>query len=355
MIKIDGSIGEGGGQILRSALALSLVTGEGIEIQNIRLHRPKPGLMPQHLKAVEAAAAVGSARVEGAQLQSLALLFAPTTICSGDFEFDVGTAGNTPLVLQTIFLPLSFAQRASSVTLIGGTHVPWSPCFHYLDLHWLPYMRQIGFAAELKLELAGFYPYGGGRMRADIRPATKLTPLDIRERGALKSICGISAIANLDWSVAERQKRQASKRLRELSQDIEIETIQMPSRFRSTMLLLIATFEGSKCCFFGLGELGKRAERVADEAVDQLLQFLATEGAIDHHLADQLILPLALVPGVSELKPDKITKHLITNANVIRMFLPVEIQILGEPEHSGYVKIIGTAVSDRRLSAPTTN
>ena len=339
MIQIDGSLGEGGGQILRTALALSLITGKVIKIENIRAQRPKPGLMPQHLEAVKAAAAVGSARVEGAHLQSASLLFEPTTICSGVFGFDVGTAGSTPLVLQTIFLPLSFAQRPSSVTLIGGTHVPSSPCFHYLDLHWLTYMRQIGFAAELKLELAGFYPHGGGRMRADIRPATKLTPLNIRERGALKSIRGISAIANLDWSVAERQKRQALKRLKDLSQDMEIEIIQMPSLFRSTMLLLIATFEGSKCCFFGLGELGKRAERVADEAVDELLEFLATEGAIDHHLADQLILPLALVPGISELKTDKLTQHLFTNANVIRMFLPVDIQVRGELEHSGTVRI----------------
>ena len=355
MIQIDGSLGEGGGQILRSALTLALVTGKAIEIKNIRLRRPKPGLMPQHLKAVEAAAAVGSARVEGAHLHSLSLLFEPTRICSGEFEFDVGTAGNTPLVLQTIFLPLSFAQTASSATLIGGTHVPWSPCFHYLDLHWLTYMRQIGFSAELKLELAGFYPHGGGRTHADIRPATKLAPLNITERGALKAIRGISAIANLDWSVAERQKRQALKRLKVLSHDIEIEMIQMPSLFRSTMLLLIATFEGSKCCFFSLGELGKRAERVADEAVDQLRQFLAAEGAIDHHLADQLILPLALVPGVSELKTDKITQHLVTNADVVRMFLPVDIEVVGELEHSGSVRIAGTAIPDRGPSAQPTS
>lgn len=320
MIQIDGSMGEGGGQILRSALTLALVTSKAIEIKNIRSRRPKPGLMPQHLKAVDAAAAVGCARVEGAHLQSLSLVFEPTGIRSGEFQFDVGTAGSTPLVLQTIFLPLSFAQTPSLVTLIGGTHVPWSPCFHYLDLHWLTYMKQIGFDAELKLELAGFYPHGAGRMRADIRPATTLAPLQITARGALKRIRGISAIANLDWSVAERQKQQVLKRLKDLSQDIEIEVIQLPSQFRNTMLLLIAKFENSQCCFFGLGERGKRAERVADEAADQLREFLVTDGVVDHHLADQLILPLAFVPAVSELRLDKITQHLITNADVIRMF-----------------------------------
>jgi len=342
MIQIDGSLGEGGGQILRSALTLALVTGKAIEIKNIRLRRPKPGLMPQHLKAVEAAAAVGEARVEGAQLQSLSLMFEPTGIRSGEFQFDVGTAGSTPLVLQTIFLPLSFAQTVSSVTLIGGTHVPWSPCFHYLDLHWLAYMKQIGFVARLELELAGFYPMGSGRIRADINPVKRLLPLHLNERGALKAIRGMSAVANLEQSVADRQKQQSLKRLKGLSADIEIDVVQMPSQFRNTMLLLIAKFENSQCCFFGLGERGRRAERVADEAVDQLRQFLVTDGAIDHHLADQLILPLAFVPGVSELRSDKITQHLITNAEVIRMFLPVNIEICGELNHSGSVRIKGT-------------
>jgi RNA 3'-terminal phosphate cyclase (ATP) len=354
MIQIDGSLGEGGGQILRSALTLALVTGKAIEIKNIRARRPKPGLMPQHLKAVEAAAAVGGARVEGAHLESLSLLFEPTGIRSGEFQFDVGTAGSTPLVLHTIFLPLSFAQTASSVTFIGGTHVPWSPCFHYLDLHWLTYMKQIGFDARLELELAGFYPMGGGRIRADIHPAEKLSPLHLSERGALKAIRGISAVANLDQSVAERQEQQALKRLKGLSADIEIDVVQMPSQFRNTMLLLIAKFENSQCCFFGLGERGKRAERVADEAVDQLRQFLASDGAIDHHLADQLMLPLAFVPGVSELRPDRITQHLITNAEVIRMFLPVNIEVCGELDHSGSLRIKGTAIPDRGHSAQST-
>ena len=346
MIQIDGSQGEGGGQILRSALALALVTGQAIEIKNIRARRPKPGLLPQHVKAVEAAAAVGDARVEGAHLQSSSLVFEPTGIRSGEFQFDVGTAGSTPLVLQTIFLPLSFAPATSSVTLVGGTHVPWSPCFHYLDLHWLHYMKEIGFNAELKLELAGFYPYGGGRIHAAIHPIKRLSPLQISERGSLKAVQGISAVANLDQSVAERQKQQVLKRLKDLSEHVEIEIIRMPSHFRSTMFLLIAKFENSQCCFFGLGEIGKRAERVADEAVDQLRQFLATDGAIDHHLADQLILPLAFVPAASELHTSRITQHLITNAEIIRMFLPVDIKVDGELNSSGSLRIKGTSFSD---------
>jgi len=176
-------------------------------------------------------------------------------------------------------------------------------------------------------------------------------PLHLTKRGALRRIRGISAVAGLAQSVAERQRHQALTRLKDLSQDTAIEIIEMPSRFRSTMLLLIANFEESQSCFFSLGALGKRAERVADEAVDQLRQFLASDGAIDHRLADQLILPLALVPGASELRPDKITNHLITNADVIRMFLPVEIEIRGDPGHTGFVRIKGIATPAAGRSA----
>lgn len=347
MVELDGSLGEGGGQILRSALALSLVTGKPLTIRNIRARRRKPGLMPQHVKAVEAAASVGTARVEGAHLHSQFLTFQPAKICSGEFFFDVGTAGSVPLVLQTIFLPLSFASTPSSITLIGGTHIPWSPCFHYLDLHWLSYMRQIGFDAQLKLELAGFYPKGKGRIRADVRPVKKLSPLVITERGILKTIRGISAVANLEQSVAERQRQQALKRLGSLCDDIEIDVVHMPSLFRNTMLLLVAKFEKSQACFYGLGAIGKRAERVADEAVDQLRKFLATDGAIDHYLADQLILPLSFVPEVSELRPDRVTQHLITNAEVIKMFLPVKVEISGTTELCGTVEIQGIEASGR--------
>jgi len=207
-IEIDGSIGEGGGQVLRSSLALSLVTGQALHIKNIRSRRPKPGLMPQHLKAVQAAAAIGMARTEGSHLGSQSLVFEPRGIRSGRFDFDIGTAGSTSLVLQTILLPLSVAKEPSSVTVRGGTHVPWSPCFHYLDLHWLRYMRAIGFNVQLAMELAGFYPQGAGIVHAVVQPTTQILPLRLTERGTLKRIHGISAVSNLDVSIAERQRNQ---------------------------------------------------------------------------------------------------------------------------------------------------
>src|SRR5512139_468894 len=177
MIEIDASFGEGGGQVLRSALALSVITGEAMRLTNIRARRPKPGLKPQHLKAVEAAAQVSAARVEGAILGSQTLRFEPEGLQAGDYAFDIGTAGSVSLLLQTIYLPLSFADSPSRLTLSGGTHVPWSPCYHYLQWQWLPYLAEAGYHVACSLERAGFYPRGGGLVHENIVPTRHFTAL----------------------------------------------------------------------------------------------------------------------------------------------------------------------------------
>lgn len=338
--------------MLRSCLALSLITGRGLRIRNIRSRRRKPGLMPQHLKAVEAAATIGMARTDDARLGSQSLTFQPSGISSGLFQFEIGTAGSTSLVLQTILVPLSFAKEPSRVTVRGGTHVPLSPCFHYLDLHWIPFMRQIGFDIRLEMELAGFYPQGAGVVHASVQPAARILPLSLTERGALKRIYGISAVANLDVSIAERQRNQALVRLAERFPSVEITVVKMPSLFRGTMLLLIAEFEKSQCCYFGLGARGKPAERVADEAVDQLLEFFGTDGAIDERLADQLILPLAFSSGVSQLRTSKVTQHLLTNAEVLKACLSIDVKVDGDISRPGLVRVsgIGRLRADRDLS-----
>ena len=339
MIEIDGSQGEGGGQVLRSALALSIITGQAMRIYNIRLCRSKPGLMPQHLQSVDAASAVSRAHTEGAALGSLSLLFEPGEIRSGRYQFDIGTAGATTLVLQTVFLPLSMATAASSLIITGGTHVPAAPCFEFLDLHWLPYLRQAGFQAQLSLDQAGFYPQGGGRISATVRPAGPLTPLRLTERGRLERIYGISAVANLDLSIADRQKRRALQRLEGIHPGAKIKTIQYNSPGKGTVLLLVAEFDGGRCCTFSLGKLGKPAEQVADEAVAALQTFIETGAAIDEHMADQLLLPLSLAQGQSELFTSKITPHLLTNADIIRLFTSVRIEIDGETNEPGWVRI----------------
>lgn len=339
LIMIDGSLGEGGGQVLRTSLALSLITGRPFTIVNIRKQRAKPGLMAQHLKAVEAAAAIGIARVEGAQLGSQSLTFEPSDLKSGAYHFDIGTAGSTSLVLQTILLPLSFASGNSTVTVKGGTHVPQSPCFHYLESHWLHYMRKIGLRMELKMEQAGFYPRGGGCVRAEVHSANTILPISLTHRGELQHIRGTSAVANLDVRVAERQKIQAIERLGDLLRADDIDIVQLRSPSKGTFLLLLGEFEHSRCCFCGLGALRKRAETVADEAVGEFMAFLATDGAIDHYLADQLVLPLALASGASDIRTSKVTEHLTTNAGIIKLFLPVIIEIDGAIGQPGSIRI----------------
>lgn len=341
MIEIDGSKGEGGGQILRSALTLSLLTGKPFKLENIRARRAKPGLMPQHLKAVQAAAEVGGAKVKGALPGSLSLSFEPGRVRPGHYLFDIGTAGATSLVLQTIYLPLARIQAPSSVTIQGGTHVPFSPCFHYLDWHWRRVLEKAGLKLSLEMERAGFYPPGGGIVHAGIQPQAEIKPLQFMERGGLVGVRGLSGVANLGISVAERQRDEALKRLahRVSPCRIEIEFLKAPSK--GTVLLLLAEFEQSQACFFALGERGKRAEQVADEAVDALLGFLSTDGAIDPYLADQLLLPLAIAKGESRLHTSRLTGHILTNAEIIRTFLPVELAIEGVMDQPATVRING--------------
>ena len=200
---------------------------------------------------------------------------------------------------------------------------------------------EIGFDVQLEMELAGFYPQGAGIVHAFVRPAARILPLSLIERGALKRLQGISAVANLDISIAERQRIQALRRLAERFPIVEITIAQMPSRFQGTMLLLIAEFEQSQCCYFGLGARGKPAELVADEAVDQLFGFLGTDGAIDERLADQLMLPLAFASGISELRTSKVTQHLLTNAAVLRTCLSIDIQVKGDLGKPGLVHVKG--------------
>ncbi|MBM4460572.1 MAG: RNA 3'-terminal phosphate cyclase, partial [Chloroflexi bacterium] len=340
MIEINGSLGEGGGQVLRSALTLSLLTQQPVRLTNIRGRRPKPGLQPQHLTAVKAAAEISSATVTGAALDSQELTFAPADVRAGDYRFDIGTAGSTSLVLQTIYLPLALGPDlsglgdpkglGSEITLIGGTHVPWSPSFHYLDLQWRPYVERLGLRIGLELELAGFYPQGNGQARARIERVERIGGMHLTERGALKGIQGISAVANLDKSIAERQRAQAMRRLQGRHNRIEIELLDLPSRVKGTFLLLLAEFKHGSACYVGLGAPGKRAEQVADEACLWLERFLATNGALDEYLADQLLLPLAFAEGPSELRTAKVTPHLLTNAEIIRAFGAAEIEIAGE-------------------------
>lgn len=329
LIFIDGSSGEGGGQILRTSLSLSAITGRPFEIENIRARRAKPGLRPQHLKCVEAMAEVCGAKVRGAAVGSVFLRFEPAELRAGDFVFDIGTAGATSLVLQTVYLPLSLLEEPSTVSITGGTHNPFSPCFHYLQEQWLPLVTQAGLHISLKLDRLGFYPVGGGKIRAAIKPAVPRA-VQITDRGKLENFRGVSFVANLDREIAERQKRRALRTLGKRegikAMQIQVETFKAPSP--GTAIYLTAEYEhGARACYFGLGERQKRAEEVGEEAALPMGQFLDSEATVDQFAADQLMLPLAIASGPSEFITACSTEHQRTNADIIARFVEVKIEI----------------------------
>jgi RNA 3'-terminal phosphate cyclase (ATP) len=346
MIEINGAQDEGGGQVLRTSLTLSALTGKPLYIHHIRAQRSRPGLRPQHLAAVRAIAKLTGAKVSGDTLNSPELTLTPAKLRSGRFRFDIPTAGALTLLLQTVYLPLSLATGAAEVTLTGGTHVPWSPIFHYLDDQWLPTLSACGFRADLTLIKAGFYPRGGGKVQVRILPPKDLRPFVGLVRGPLAQIRGVSGVANLSDEIAQRQKHQALRRLSPLCRDTKIKTLRLPSPGKGTFIQLSAHFSDSgRACYSALGAQGKPAEQVADEAVDQLLSFLATDGYIDQYLADQILLPLLTIDGASTFSTSQVTPHLMTNAQVINQFLPGRVRIDGSPNEPGRVHISGGLLS----------
>jgi len=344
-IRIDGAYGEGGGQILRTSLALSCVLGRPVEIINIRRMRGRPGLQPQHLTAVRAAQAISRASVEGAELSSTALRFSPGATRGGDYLFDVsekqGSAGSTSLVLQTVLLPLCFAGHPSTVTVIGGTHVPWSPSFHYLERVFLPMLSRIGIRAEFGIEQWGWYPRGGGKVVARIGAKSRFKPVAVPVRGKQVRVTGVSAVANLPNDIAVRQRTRALRELSGRGIDAAVDVFAAPSPGKGTLFFLLAEFENITAGFDALGAIGKRAEEVADEACHALFQYMAADGALDPHLADQVIPYAAFGDGTSEFTTTRITGHLLTNIWVVKQFMDMDITVVGREGMPGKIRVRG--------------
>lgn len=341
-IELDGSFGEGGGQILRTSLALSLVTGKPFHLRNVRANRPKPGLQPQHLMCVRAAATIGQAQVRGASKGSCDLVFEPGTIVPGNYHFAIGTAGATGLVLQTLYLPLALdTDKPSEVTISGGTHVKAAPCFHFLEATWRTYLESFGLRVKLQMIRPGFYPRGGGTIRAIIQPIQELKGFVYREEYRPEQVKILSAVASLPEEIAERQAHRAEKRLKSSEHDLKLKIHQESwESGPGTLLALTLDTRPAPTLFFGLGERGKKAERVADEAVEQALEFLETDKpTVDFHSADQIILPLALARGRSSYAVAKVTRHLTTNAAVIQQFIDRKVLIEGPEGETGKVII----------------
>ena len=339
MIEIDGSKGEGGGQILRTALTLSLITGKPFRLRRIRARRSNPGLRPQHLAALKAAAEISHAKVEGARLGSKRIVFSPGTTLAGEYHFKIGTAGSTSLLFQCIYLPLSLSDGSSSIQIDGGTHVPWSPCFDYLSSNWNHYLRKMGLHIQLELRLAGYYPKGGGELHAEISHPEVLRGMNLMERGELERISCFSLSSNLPEHVAERQAKRSKTRLSEYAGLFKLTIAQIPSPGIGSALVLLGEFEHSIVCYFGLGAKGKSAETVADEAVDQFRNFILRDGALDKFLSDQILLPLIFAEDESNFTTSEITQHLITNTDVIHTFTTAHIEISGGLGERGSVHI----------------
>jgi RNA 3'-terminal phosphate cyclase (ATP) len=318
MIVIDGSEGEGGGQVVRNACALSLITGEPFRIDNIRGGREKPGLMRQHVTAIEAACAIGGAVCEGLAVGASDMTFRPGRVMPGEYRFAVGTAGSTGLVLQTILTPLVLAGGPSRIVLEGGTHNMLAPPFDFIARTFLPIINQMGPRIEARLISHGFYPRGGGRIEMEITPSV-LKPIDCIDRGALVSRSALAFFAALPFDVAEREIKTVKQILDWPDEVFGVRELP-EERGPGNILLLEAVFEHVTEIVSGFGKLGVAAEHVARTAAHRMAGYLASDAFAGPYLADQLLLPFAVAGGGSftTVKP---SQHSLTAADIISRFL----------------------------------
>ncbi|MFP3883693.1 MAG: RNA 3'-terminal phosphate cyclase [Actinomycetota bacterium] len=321
MITIDGSMGEGGGQILRTALSASMITGKPFHIERIRGGRRRPGLLHQHLTAVRAAGEISGATTEGGELGSQSLTFHPEAIQRGSYHFATGTAGSTGLILQTLLVPLLGCGGESELFIEGGTHNEGAPPFEFLDLAFSPVLRMMGADFGLSLLRPGFYPAGGGRIRAVIRGAA-WRPLELRTRGSVVDVWARALVARLPISIAERELALVGDRL-EWPRD-RLTAVTVEANGPGNVVLATVESENITEVFTGFGRRGLPAEEVATKTIDQIQDYLDANVPVGPHLADQLLLPLARSGGGCFLTFEP-TAHFRTNMDVLGHFFDVEV------------------------------
>lgn len=331
MIEIDGSVGEGGGQILRTSLALSLCTGQPFTLRRIRAGRAKPGLMRQHLTCVNAAVEISGAGAVGAELSSQSLAFEPQPVRAGDYAFHVGTAGSCTLVLQTVWPALLMASAPSRLKLGGGTHNPMAPPFHFLARSYAPLMQRLGAHAELTLRRLGFYPAGGGEVEVSISPAAGgLQPFDLMERGAESEAYAECYAPALPRVVARRELEQLGAALGWENARLRVGASR---QHEGPGNALLATLAYANVCevFTQFGEKGVTAEQVAGALVREVRAYQASAAALGPFLADQWVLPLALAvwqrQRAASYSCTELTPHARTNFEMIECFLPVRVAV----------------------------
>lgn len=323
-VTIDGSEGEGGGQILRTSLSLSLRTGTAFRLVNVRANRDRPGLRPQHLAAVTAAARLGAAQVSGDRVGSTELRFAPqlhgAQLPPGDYRFDIGTAGSAPLVLQTVLPALLGASGPSRVTILGGTYNTKAPPFDFIARVFAPLVRQLGGGLAVRMDSPGFYPAGGGQIFAEIEPCPKLAPLKLLERGAITARRATAVTARLPGHVAERELAALREGLGWPPGCLDTRELKRCHSPGNIVLVEIQS-EHITELFSAVGERGVRAEEVAGHAIAEASAYLDAEVPVGEHLADQLIMLLALGHG-GVYRTTAPSSHTLTQIDIVRRFLP---------------------------------
>ena len=318
MIEIDGSQGEGGGQILRSALSLSVCTGKAFRIVGIRARRPKPGLLRQHLTAVKAAAAISDARMDGSEVGSTTLTFEPHGVRPGEYSFAIGTAGSCTLVLQTVLPPLLTATGPSVIRISGGTHNSAAPPAEFLGRAFLPLINRMGPTVTLRTERAGFYPRGGGLIEVQVIPTPRLRPIELLSRGERRSAYAEAFIAGIPKDVADRELAVIAHRLNWAPEQLKVRGLSSEVG-PGNALVLTLEHEHLSEVFTSFGAPGRSAESVAEEAAEAVRNYLGHSSPVGPHLADQLLLPMVL-GGVSAFATCAPTPHFHSNCEVIAAF-----------------------------------
>lgn len=345
-LEIDGSYGEGGGQLLRSSVALSCLTGKAIRIFNIRGKRPNPGLQPQHMTALKAAAEVSGAKVQGLSVGSKEVYFEPKGIKGGKYYFDIKTAGSVTLVMQTLLPILSFADQPSEVTIIGGTDVPWSPTIDYFKYVALEAFRRLGIDATVELLRRGHYPRGGGKVVLRVRPVGEILPIVAVKRGRILSVRGVSHCTNLPAHVASRQASSALKILREGGiEDVRVAEERSEGEGPGSGIALWAWVEGGpNQGADAIGAREKRAEEVGREAAGKLLAELNTGMAVDRHLGDMLVIYMAVAKGHSEIGVSSLTLHAETMIWLTERFMDLNWRIERRADGTAVLSVDGAGL-----------
>ncbi|MEW6577589.1 MAG: RNA 3'-terminal phosphate cyclase [Chloroflexota bacterium] len=328
MLYLDGSQGEGGGQIVRTALTLSAISGTPVRIERIRAGRQTAGLRPQHVAAVRAVADICAAHVEGAAVGSEAITFAPGgPVRPGRYEWAIGTAGSAVLVVQTVLLPLALAAGPSEVRVHGGTHVPYSPSGHYLRDVYVPFLLGLGAEMTLFLEAYGWMPEGGGTIVAQVSGSAQLSGVDMRQRERIERVFGTAVGCNLPSHIPQRIANRAINLLGTLEVAADVRPLRARGISTGAGLFLAVEYTNGRGGFGVLGRKGMPSEVVAEKAVTALLAFHAGNASVDEHLADQIVVPLALAGGASAFVTPEITAHLLTNIGVVRAFVDRPIAV----------------------------